>query len=59
MSNDGIEYKRKKYVKTCPICGAGFEGYKIKVFCSNKCRQKNKRDKADQAKRGEFYGGVE
>ena len=54
-----LNKKRKTYVKTCPICKKGFEGVKVKVFCSNTCRQKNKRDKADIAKRGEFYGGVE
>ena len=54
-----INYKRKVYVKTCPICGAGFEGVKVKVFCSNRCRQENKNRKKDHAKRGEYYGGVE
>ena len=54
-----INKLRVKEVKTCAICGAGFEGLKVQVFCSNKCRQKNKRQKADKAKRGEFFGGVE
>jgi len=54
-----LSAKRKRYIKTCPICGTGFEGLKVQTFCSGKCRQTNKRRKADHAKRGEYYGGVE
>ncbi len=50
---------RKLYVKTCPICKEGFEGIKIKVFCSEKCKQKNKNEKKKQALRGEHFKGIE
>ena len=51
--------KRKKYNKICPICKEKFVGIKVKVFCSEKCKQTNKRKKADQAKRGEHFRGIE
>jgi hypothetical protein len=34
--------KRKIETKICPICEEEFEGIKKAVFCSNKCRQKDK-----------------
>ena len=51
--------KRKKYNKVCPICKEKFVGIKIKVFCSEKCKQTNKRNKSDHAKRGEYFAGIE
>jgi hypothetical protein len=34
--------KRKIETKVCPVCQEEFEGIKKAVFCSNKCRQKDK-----------------
>ena len=54
-----INKARKIYIKTCPICKEGFEGLAVKIFCSNKCRQKNKYAKKKAAQRGSFYSGIE
>lgn len=35
----------KKQPKNCEVCGESFNGTKSAKFCSNKCRQKNKRGK--------------
>ena len=34
--------KRKIETKICPVCKEEFEGIKKAIFCSNKCRQKDK-----------------
>jgi len=34
--------KRKIESKICPVCKEEFEGIKKAIFCSNKCRQKDK-----------------
>lgn len=41
----GIEQHRKIYEKVCPICGDSFYGFKNKVVCSDKCRQRKRRQK--------------
>ena len=50
-----LNKRRKKLLKKCPICGTEKYMLKIQVFCSEKCKQINKRKKADHAKRGEKY----
>ncbi|SCN47371.1 hypothetical protein BAZMOX_15154_2 [methanotrophic endosymbiont of Bathymodiolus azoricus (Menez Gwen)] len=37
-----LSSKRKIEAKICPICQEEFEAIKKAVFCSNKCRQKDK-----------------
>lgn len=34
--------KRKIETKICPVCKEEFKGIKKAIFCSNKCRQKDK-----------------
>ncbi len=34
--------KRTIETKRCPVCEEEFKGIKKAVFCSNKCRQKDK-----------------
>ena len=36
-----INKLRERQVKTCPICGNGFDGLKVQVFCSDRCRFKH------------------
>ena len=38
--------KRKIETKICPVCLEEFEGIKTAKFCSNKCKQKDKYQKA-------------
>jgi len=37
-----LSAQRKQYDKVCPSCNEHFNGIKIAVFCSNRCRQKAK-----------------
>ena len=33
---------RKRHYKYCLICGKRYAAYAISIFCSNRCRQRNK-----------------
>jgi len=48
MTNPGsnLARMRQRVEKECPVCGGSFKAIKKAVYCSNKCRQKAKYQRA-------------
>lgn len=49
MRSPGAELaalRRRNVPHTCPVCGMGFTGMAKARFCSNRCKQRNKREKS-------------